>query len=69
MPYIDIKISGKLEVEQKRKIAGEISSVLEKIAGKPKASVYISFTEFDRDSFAKGENLLSDLDKKVLKKE
>lgn len=65
MPYVDIKISGKLEVEQKRKIAGEISSVLEKIAGKPKASVYISFTEFDRDSFAKGENLLSDLDKKV----
>lgn len=68
MPYVDVKVSGKLEVEQKRQIAKEISSVLERVAGKPKASVYVSFTEFSRDSFAKGENLLSDLDKALNKK-
>lgn len=63
MPYVDIKVGGKLNAEQKRQIAKDVSESLEKIAGKPKASVYVSFTEFDRDSFAKGENLLSDIDK------
>ncbi|PAF52626.1 4-oxalocrotonate tautomerase family protein [Helicobacter sp. 13S00477-4] len=64
MPYVDIKVGGKLTPDQKRKIAKDVSSSLEKIAGKPKSSVYVSFTEFNRDSFAKGEELLSDLDKK-----
>ncbi|WP_104697682.1 MULTISPECIES: tautomerase family protein [unclassified Helicobacter] len=67
MPYIDIKVAGKLSLEQKRAIAKEVSETLEKIAKKPKESVYISFTEFGRDSFAKGENILEDLDKKMKK--
>ncbi|PAF45030.1 4-oxalocrotonate tautomerase family protein [Helicobacter sp. 11S02596-1] len=62
MPYVDVKVGGKLSAEQKRAIAKDISDSLERIANKPKASVYVSFTEFERDSFAKGENLLSDLD-------
>lgn len=67
MPYVDIKVAGKLNVEQKRQIAKDVSESLERIAGKPKATVYVSFTEFDRDSFAKGENLLSDSDKQEKK--
>ncbi|PAF47009.1 4-oxalocrotonate tautomerase [Helicobacter sp. 12S02232-10] len=63
MPYVDIKVGGKLSAEQKREIAKDVSDSLERVAFKPKASVYVSFTEFERDSFAKGENLLSDLDK------
>ncbi|PAF42575.1 tautomerase family protein [Helicobacter sp. 11S03491-1] len=64
MPYVDIKLGGELSPNQKREIAQDISKSLEKVAGKPRATVYVSFTEFNRDSFAKGENLLSDLDKK-----
>lgn len=64
MPYVDIKVGGKLTKEQKREIAKDVSESLQKVANKAKESVYISFTEFERDSFAKGENLLSDLDDK-----
>ena len=63
MPYIDIKLAGKISIEKKREIAKGVSEVIERVANKPKASIYISFTEFERDSFAKGENILSDLDK------
>ncbi|PAF48041.1 4-oxalocrotonate tautomerase [Helicobacter sp. 12S02634-8] len=68
MPYVDVKVGGKLTAEQKREIAKDISDSLWRVASKPQASVYISFTEFERDSFAKGENLLSDLDKKAQEK-
>ncbi|CBG39842.1 tautomerase family protein [Helicobacter mustelae] len=64
MPYVDVKVAGKLTIEQKREIAGEIAATLERVANKPKENVYISFTEFDRENFAKGEHILSDLDKK-----
>ncbi|MBO6037611.1 MAG: tautomerase family protein [Acetobacter sp.] len=63
MPYVDVKI-GKLSADQKRAIAKDIADSLYRVAGKAKSSTYISFTEYDRDSFAKGEELLSDLDKK-----
>lgn len=62
MPYVDIRVAGKLSIDQKREIAKEISETLERIAKKPKESVYISFSEFERESFAKGEKILSDLD-------
>lgn len=62
MPYVDIRVAGKLSIDQKREIAKEISETLERIAKKPKESIYISFSEFKRESFAKGEKILSDLD-------
>lgn len=64
MPYVSIQVAGKLSLDQKRAIAEEVSKTLEKIAKKPRESIYISFTEFDRENFAKGENILSDLDHK-----
>ena len=64
MPYVDIKVAGKLTIEQRREIAKGVSETFERVAKKPKESVYISFSEFERDNFAKGENILGDLDKK-----
>ncbi len=64
MPYVDIKVAGKLSIEQRREIAKGVAETLERVAKKPKESVYISFSEFDRTEFAKGENILSDLDQK-----
>lgn len=64
MPYVDIKLAGQITIDQRRKIAKGISEVIAKVANKSQDSVYISFTEFDRSEFAKGENILSDLDQK-----
>lgn len=61
MPYIDVKLVGKLSDDAKRAIAKDISTTLAVNAGKNKDACYISFTEFDDDSFAKGEKLAKDL--------
>lgn len=64
MPYIKIEVAGELSMEQKRQIADEVSETMQKVAGKPKASCYIVFDEVKRSNWAKGENILSDLDAK-----
>ena len=64
MPYINLKIAGNLTIDQKREISKDFSETMERVAGKPKASCYIVFDEVSRDNWAKGENILSDLDKK-----
>lgn len=64
MPYIKIEVAGELTMDQKRKIADEVSATMERVAGKSKASCYIVFDEFKRTNWAKGENILSDLDAK-----
>lgn len=64
MPYVDIKLAGKITVEQRREIAKGVSEIISKVANKPSDSIYISFTEFDRSEFAKGKHMLKDLDDK-----
>jgi len=64
MPYIEVKVAGKLSDDQKREIAKNFSETMLKVAGKPKEANYIVFTEVDRANWAKGENILADLDKK-----
>ena len=58
MPYISLKVAGKLTREQKAAIAKEFASALEKIAGKPKDSTYLVIDEVERENWAKGDNLL-----------
>ena len=57
MPYISLRVVGKLTREQKTAIAKEFSETLEKIAGKPKDSTYLVFDEVERENWAKGEKL------------
>jgi len=64
MPYISVRVAGNLSMEQKREIANDFSSTMERVASKPKANCYIVFDEVSRDNWAKGENILSDVDKK-----
>lgn len=59
MPYIDVKVAGSLNREQKEKIAQEISETMKNVAGKPPEATYIVFTEVDRENWAKGGKLLS----------
>ncbi len=58
MPYVNVKVAGKLNRDQKEKIAREFSETLLKVAGKPNDATYIVFDEVDRENWAKGDNLL-----------
>ncbi len=60
MPYINVKVVGKLDIEQKKEIAKGFSSILEKVAGKNPKSTYIVFDEVERENWAVGERLLSE---------
>lgn len=44
MPYINLKLVGKLTKKQKTAIAKEFSETLLKVAGKPKESTYLVIT-------------------------
>jgi len=67
VPYISVRVAGNLSMKQKREISKDFSETMEKVAGKPKASCYIVFDEVSRDNWAKGENILSDMDKEKSK--
>ncbi len=58
MPYISLRVAGKLTRDQKTAIAKSFAETLEKIAGKPKNSTYLVFDEVERDSWAVGDSLL-----------
>ncbi|MBI4358152.1 MAG: 4-oxalocrotonate tautomerase family protein [Candidatus Omnitrophica bacterium] len=57
MPYVNVKVVGKLSKEQKRKIASDISASLLKHAAKPKDHTYIVFDEVAGENWAKGDTL------------
>ncbi|HQT27337.1 MAG TPA: 4-oxalocrotonate tautomerase family protein, partial [Burkholderiales bacterium] len=62
MPYVSIRIAGKLTREQKKKIAEEITDTLERIAEKPRSYTYISFDELPHDNWAIAGKLLDEED-------
>jgi len=60
MPYVNVKVAGKLTKEQKQKIAEGITKLLQEVANKPPEATYIVIEEIDRENWAKGGKLLSD---------
>ena len=58
MPYINLKVAGKLTREQKTAIASQFAETLEKVAGKPKDATYLVIDEVERENWAKGDKLL-----------
>ena len=60
MPYVNIRIAGKLSREQKQQIAEEITDTLERIAKKPKSYTYIAFDELPEQNWAIAGKLLDD---------
>lgn len=60
MPYVNIRIAGKLSRAQKQKIAEEITDTLERIAKKPKSYTYIAFDELPEQNWAIAGKLLDD---------
>lgn len=55
MPFINLKVVGKLTKDQKQKIAKEFSDTLFKVAGKPKEYTYIVIDEVSPENWAQGE--------------
>ncbi len=58
MPFVNLKLVGKLTKEQKKEIAERFSETLLKVAGKPKDSLYLVFDEVNGENWAHGDKLL-----------
>ena len=61
MPYVNVKVAGKLTKEQRSRIAAKITKTLQEEADKKPESTYIVFEEVERESWAVGGRLLSDM--------
>ena len=58
MPYINVKLAGNLNKEQKQEIAKEITDVMQRVANKPPSYTYIVFNEVATEDWAIGGNFL-----------
>lgn len=59
MPFINLKLVGKLTKDEKNKIAKEFSETLLKVAGKPKASLYLVIDEVSGENWAQGDKFFA----------
>ena len=58
MPYVNLKIVGKLNKVQKTEIAKQFSETLLKVANKPKDATYLVIEEIAGENWAVGDKLL-----------
>lgn len=59
MPYVNIRVAGKLSKEQKQNISKGVTDVIAKEAGKPPEAIIIFIDELDHENIAKGGTLLT----------
>lgn len=59
MPFVDVKLVGKLTERQKAEIADRFTQILEEVAGKSPEYVYVVFDEIDRENWAMAGKLFS----------
>ena len=60
MPYVEVKLLGKLSKEQKAEIAKGITDVLYRVANKAPDHTYVVIQEVDRENWAQAGILFSD---------
>ena len=60
MPYINVKVAGKLTEDQRKKIVTSITNTMEEVAGKPPSSTYVQIDEIPREQWGVGGKLLSE---------
>ena len=58
MPYVELKLVGKLSKEQKAKIVEEFTQTLERVAKKPKEYTYVSIDEFEASNWGMAGKLM-----------
>lgn len=61
MPVVSVKLAGQLSREQKKQIAEEITSTLERVAGKEKRWTYVCFEEIAEENWAWSGQLLDEV--------
>jgi len=54
MPYVNIRVAGKLSPAQKEKICAGVTEVLVEVANKPASSVLIFIDEVPHENIASG---------------
>jgi 4-oxalocrotonate tautomerase len=60
MPYVSIRVAGKLSRQQKANIARGVTEVIAREANKPESSVLIFIDEEERENIASGGMLLDE---------
>jgi 4-oxalocrotonate tautomerase len=58
MPYVNIRVAGKLNREQKEEICKGVTEVIATIARKPKETILIFIDEVDHENIGSAGNLL-----------
>ena len=60
MPYVSIRVAGKLSRDQKKNIVRGVTEVIAREANKPESSILIFIDEEDRENIASGGRLLDE---------
>ena len=60
MPYVSIRVAGKLNRDQKKNIARGVTEVIAREANKPESSILIFIDEEERENIASGGKLLDE---------
>lgn len=58
MPYVSIRVAGKLSRKKKEKIVKGVTRVISKVAEKPESSILIFIDEEQRENIGSGGKLL-----------
>ena len=58
MPYVNIRLAGKLDRRQKEEICSGVTDIISRLANKPKDSILIFIDEDQHDNIAVGGRLL-----------
>jgi len=58
MPYVNIRLAGKLDRRQKEEICSGVTDIISRVANKPKDSILIFIDEDQHDNIAVGGRLL-----------
>ena len=60
MPYVNIRVAGKLSKEQKQNISKGVTDVIAREANKPPEAILIFIDEVPHENIAKSGNLLQE---------
>ena len=58
MPYVNIRVAGKLDREQKAEICDGVTEVISRVASKPKESILIFIDECEHENISTAGKLL-----------
>ncbi|NDY42435.1 4-oxalocrotonate tautomerase family protein [Dissulfurirhabdus thermomarina] len=60
MPYVNIRVAGRLSREQKAEISRGVTEVISRVAGKPSNTILVFIDEVERENIAQGGRLLDE---------